>query len=132
MFSIIETKYIFEAECNIKQYFKSNKLEYKDTKELIIINKNNLDQIKQHYRMIQNSYIGQFAEMNNKIIELEKQLIDYKNIIQLKDKDLLFKEKEIQLVIEKHRYAMLDEVRKNELQAKDIQLLEFKIKILEK
>ena len=73
--------------------------------------------------MIQNSYIGQFAEMNNKIIELEKQLIEYKNIIQLKDKDLLFKEKEIQLLNEKH---------KNELQAKDIQLLEFKIKILEK
>jgi len=123
MFSIIETKYIFEAECNIKQYFKSNKLDYKDTKELIIINKNNLDQIKQHYRIIQNSYIGQFAEMNNKIIELEKQLIEYKNIIQLKDKDLLFKEKEIQLLNEKH---------KNELQVKDIQLLEFKIKMLEK
>ena len=57
-YSIIDPKYIFEAESSILQYFASNLVQYKNMKELIVINKINLEQIKTHYRMIQNSYIG--------------------------------------------------------------------------
>ena len=40
--------------------------------ELVIITNKELSQIKQHYRMIQNSYIGRYEEMHNKISSLEK------------------------------------------------------------
>jgi hypothetical protein len=114
-FSIIEAQYIFEAEKNISQYFKGNLIEYNNMKELIIINKKDLPQIKQHYRMIQNSYIGRYEEMNNKIIILEKEIIELNNKIVLKDKD-------IEILQEKH---------KNELQSKDIEILQAKLKFYE-
>jgi len=114
-FSIIESKYIFEAESNITQYFKSNLIEYKNNKELIVINKKDIIQIKQHYKMIQNSYIGRYDEMNNKISLLEKEIIEVNNKLLIKDKD-------IEILIEKH---------KNELKDKDIEILEYKIKLLE-
>jgi len=114
-FSIIESKYIFEAETNITQYFKSNVIEYKNSKELIVINKKDITQIKQHYRMIQNSYIGRYDEMNNKISLLEKEIIELNNKLLIKDKDM-------EILIEKH---------KNELKDKDIEILEYKIKLLE-
>jgi len=114
-FSIIEAQYIFEAEKNISQYFKGNLINYNNMKELIIINKKELLQIKQHYRMIQNSYIGRYEEMNNKIIVLEKEIIELNNKIILKDKD-------IELIREKH---------KNELQNKDIEILQTKLKFYE-
>ena len=114
-FSIIESKYIFEAESNITQYFKSNLIEYKNSKELIVINKKDISQIKQHYKMIQNSYIGRYDEMNNKISLLEKEIIELNNKILLKDKD-------IEILIGKHN---------NELKDKDIKILEYKIKLLE-
>ena len=114
-FSIIEAKYIFEAENNITQYFKSNIIEYKNSKELIVINKKDIIQIKQHYKMIQNSYIGRYDEMNNKISLLEKEIIELNNKLLIKDKD-------IEILIQKH---------KNELKDKDIEILEYKIKLLE-
>ena len=114
-FSIIESKYIFEAESNITQYFKSNTIEYKNTQELLVINKKDITQIKQHYKMIQNSYIGRYDEMNNKISLLEKEIIELNNKLLIKDKD-------IEILIEKH---------KNDLKDKDIQILEYKIKLLE-
>jgi predicted GIY-YIG superfamily endonuclease len=123
-FSIIEAKYIFEAESNIKQYFKSNTIEYKNTKELIVINKKDMNQIKQHYRMIQNSYIGRYEEMHSKISLLEKEILELNNRLILKDKD-------IEILTEKHNNELQMEKHKNELKDKDIQLLEYKIKLLE-
>jgi hypothetical protein len=114
-FSIIEAKYIFEAETNITQYFKSNLIEYKNSKELIVINEKYITQIKQHYKMIQNSYIGRYDEMNNKISLLEKEIIELNNKLLIKDKD-------VEILIQKH---------KNELKDKDIEILEYKIKLLE-
>jgi len=99
-FSIIEAKYIFEAEKNIAQYFKGNLIQYDKMKELIIINSKDLPQIKQHYKMIQNSYIGRYEEMNNKIILLEKEIIQLNNQLLLKDKD-------IELLKEKHNVELL-------------------------
>jgi hypothetical protein len=114
-FSIIEAQYIFQAESNITQYFKSNQIEYNKMKELIIINKKDLPQIKQHYCMIQNSYIGRYEEMHNKISFLEKEIIELNNKILLKDRD-------IELLIEKH---------KNEIKDKDIKLLQCKLNFYE-
>ena len=115
-FSIIEAQYIFNAESNISQYFKGNSIEYDNMKELIIINKKDLPQIKQHYKMIQNSYIGRYEEMNNRIIILEKEIIELNN-------KLLLKDKETEIIIEKY---------KNELKDKDIEILQTKLKFYEK
>ncbi len=121
-FSIIEAKYIFNAESNINQYFKSNLIDYKNMNELVVINKKDLPQIKQHYYMIQNSYIGRYEEMHSKISQLEKEIIELNNKILLKDKD-------IELLVEKHKNEIQN--KELELKNKDIEMLHYKIKLLE-
>ena len=113
LFSIIDPQYISEAETSISHYFNENKLNgYKikgiEQNELIIFNKDNINQIKEHYRLIQNSYIGHYKELYDKINKLETELM-----------------------IEKHKNELITEKHKNELKDKDIQLLEYKIKFLE-
>jgi hypothetical protein len=114
-FSIIEQQFKFNAETNISTYFNSNKIKYENYKELIIINKKDLHSIKEHYKLIQNSYIGCFKELNDKIIELEKQLIQEKH--------------NIELLKEKHKNELKD--KDIELKNKDIEVLQYKIKLLE-
>ena len=121
-FSIIESKYIFNAESNINQYFKTNLVEYKNMNELIIITKKDISQIKQHYSMIQHSYIGRYEEMHTKISQLEKDIIELNNKILLKDKD-------IELLVEKHKNEIQN--KELELKNKDIEMLQYKIKLLE-
>ena len=121
-FSIIESKYIFNAESNINHFFKSNLVEYKNMNELVIINKKDIGQIKQHYSMIQHSYIGRYEEMHTKISQLEKDIIELNNKILLKDKD-------IELLVEKHKNEIQN--KEIELKNKDIEMLNYKIKLLE-
>jgi len=102
LYSIIDPQYIFDAETNIRQYFKSNKISSDDKSELIVINNKNITQIKQHYKMIQNSYIGRYEEINNKIIQLEKYILELKHQLELKDKDLELKQKDILLANQKN------------------------------
>ena len=99
-FSIIDVQYIFDAEKNITQYFKSNLISYENSKEMIIINRRDLPQIKQHYRMIQNSYIGRYEELNNKVVSLEKEVLRLNN-------ELIVKDKDIEIMIEKHKNEIL-------------------------
>ncbi len=105
-YSIIDPQYIFDAETNIRGYFRSNKISPDDKTELITINKNNLGQIKQHYKMMQNSYIGRYEEMNKKITELEKEIIIKNHQLLIKDKELELKDKDIQL--EKQKSDLLE------------------------
>ena len=67
-----------------------------------MINNKNINQIKQHYKMIQNSYIGRYEEINNKIIQLEKYILELKHQLELKDKDLELKQKDILLANQKN------------------------------
>jgi predicted RNase H-like nuclease (RuvC/YqgF family) len=50
--------------------------------------------------MIQNSYIGRYDEMNNKISLLEKEIIELNNKILIKDKDIEILEQELKEVEE--------------------------------
>ena len=114
LFSIIDPQYICQAEASISHYFNDNKLEgylIKEVEqiELIIINKNNINQIKEHYKLIQNSYIGHYKELSDKINKLETELLHQKHINEI--------------LILKHD---------NELKNKNIELLEFKLHLLEK
>ena len=105
-YSIIDSKYIFDAEMNIKQYFLSNKISSDDKTELVIISKKNINQIKQHYKMIQNVYIGKYVEMNNKITELEKRIIEINHQLIIKNKELEIKDKDI--LLEKQKSEILE------------------------
>ena len=114
LFSIIDPQYICQAETSISHYFNDNKLSGYSIKEveqteLIIINQKSISQIKEHYRLIQNSYIGHYKELYDKINKLETELLQEKHINEV--------------LILKHD---------NEIKNKNIELLEFKIKLLEK
>jgi len=115
LFSIIDPQYTSQAEKSISHYFNGNKLnDYKingkDQNELIIINKNNLSQIKEHYKLIQNSYIGHYKELHDKIISLEKDLLNEKNQHELTKKDHELTKKD-------HEFTKKDhELTKNELE----------------
>jgi hypothetical protein len=74
LYSIIDPKYIFDAEGSVKDYFKSDKLNKDDKSETILIDKKNISKIRQYYKMVQNQYIGRYKEMNDQISRLEKEL----------------------------------------------------------
>ena len=85
LFSIIDPQYVCQAETSISHYFNDNKLSGYSIKEveqteLIIINQKSISQIKEHYRLIQNSYIGHYKELYDKINKLETELLQEKHI----------------------------------------------------
>ena len=102
-------------------------------KELIVINTKELNQIKIQYKMIHNSYIGCYEKLNQKIIELNNVLEKERHNLELeKEKHNLELEKEKhKLDLEKTNSKLLEEKYKNELKDKDIELLQYKIKLLE-
>ena len=122
-FSIIESQYIFTAETNIRQYFKSNIIEYKSMTELIVINKKDLGSIKQHYNMIQNSYIGRYEEMHHQIAELREKLREKDIQIIEKDNQLKLKDKDFEILIVRHDSQLKD---------RDIEVLQYKVNMMEK
>jgi hypothetical protein len=104
LFSIVDPKYIFDAESDIRAYTKPYSVEYKNMEELVVLDKTTMKTMKKLYMTIQNSYIGCYQEMENKMKSLEKekdnlnQLINQeKNNVLLRDKDVELKDKEIEL-----------------------------------
>ena len=141
-YSIIDPKYIFEAESSIKDYFKANLIKYKKMDELIVININNLDQIKKIYKMIQTSYIGCYEELNNMINKLKETLeLEKHNFVlekerhnsELKDKEIELQKERYnnELEKERHKNELNEERYKTALKDKDIEILQYKIKFLE-
>ena len=115
VFSFIDPVFLSKAETLISKYFDNNKLEYKNFKELIIINTNELSNIKEQYHLIQNSYIGSYFGLYNQINDLKLELETEKNKNIILNKDLL----------------ILTEKYENKLKDKDIEILNYKIKYLE-
>lgn len=107
-YSIIDPKFISQAETNISHYFDNYKISIKDEKEFIVINKKDIKNIKEQYKLIQNSYIGHYQDLYNKTVELE-----------------------MKLAYATHQLELLDEKHKNEIKDKEIELLQYKIKIME-
>jgi len=117
-FSIIDTKFIFDAESDISFYLQNFKTTYGDSKELVVINKKDLNnRVKRIYSDIQEKYIGCFKEMGDKIVELEKQIVKLNNDLILKDA--------------LHKNELLCEKHKNELQCKEIENLNLKMQMLQ-
>ena len=129
IFSIIDKEFLFKAETLISKYFENDKIKLDNdksiileatginSKELIIINKNDIKTIKDQYALIQTSYIGSYAELKRENDELKIEIKDEKNKNLIKDKD-------IEILTMKFS-------NENKLLTKDIELQNYKIKLLE-
>jgi hypothetical protein len=104
-YSVIDPKYISDAEKSISHYFNGDKIVYKDYKELIVLNSNDIEKAKEHYRLVKNSYIGCYCEMQDRINKLEQNLRDKDNELKLKDKDneLKIKDKDLEIMMLKNQ-----------------------------
>ena len=101
LFSIIDPQYICQAETSISHYFNDYKLSGYSIKEveqteLIIVNQKSISQIKEHYRLIQNSYIGHYKELNDKIVNLEKEILIEQNQHEITKKNHELTKKELE------------------------------------
>ena len=112
-YTYIDPQYISTAETDIKELFDSLelKLEYKNYQELVIIPQSLLKIISEKYNHIGKKYAGHISELITKIKELEN------------EKKL--KELEFELALQKEQH-------KNELSTKEIEMLQYKILLLQK
>ena len=112
-FSVVDVFHLAAAESKLYTLFEDKKLEYKNEQELIILDKTKLNKIKEHYNMIQKTYIGSYQELYDQINELKQQL---------KDKD-----NEIKLFKSQYDKIISEEQYKNQLKDKDIEILNLKL-----
>jgi hypothetical protein len=146
-FSVIDPKFIFQAESDVTNFVSPFKVNFKDTKELIVIEKNNLKMFNKIFTTIQDSYIGCYKGLSEKVkkleqeiidlnIEMNNKMIDNKHKIELlteKHKNDLLSEKHAsQLLTEKHASQLLIEKHKTELKDKDIEILQMRVALLSK
>lgn len=117
-FSIIEDKFLPDAESSVKEYFSGKFVQYKNYKELVAINKEDVQLIKKHFTLLQNSYIGQYKELDDTIKDLKHQ-------ISLKDKDIEIM-KSSHLLDLKNKDIEIEQF-KNKLKDKEIEVLQIKL-----
>lgn len=117
-FSVIDPKYIVDAENSLKDYFKTNKVDFQNTNELITLNKVEYDKTIKHYKLIKNSYIGCYMEMQDKINQLERKIKDLQNEYNL-TKEKLTNENTLQSEKHKNELSLTVEKHKNTIQEKD-------------
>ena len=127
LFSVIDPKYIFDAETSLKDYFKLNKVEFKNTNELIALNKIEYEKATKHYKLIKNSYIGCYMEMQNKIDELERKIKDLQN-----EYDLTKEKLENKLIVKDKNIDIIKQQYTSEIATKDkdIDIIKQQIELL--
>jgi len=116
-YSFIDPVNLSQAEVSITTFMKDMRFnfEFESFKELVIIPKNKLDSTITHFKLVENSYIGHFAEMRSIIDQLERKLLiiehkndileltissiknDYENKLALKDSALALKDSALAL-----------------------------------
>jgi hypothetical protein len=123
-YSVIDPKYISDAERSISHYFNADKIVYDDYKELIVLSMSDIDKAKEHYRLVKNSYIGCYREMQDRIDKLELKLKDkdMEIIVMKKDNEMSLIKKDHELQIKNHELRIKD---------KDIEILMLKNRLLE-
>ena len=145
-FSVIDPKYTTDAETSIANYFKTDKVEFNTAKELVILNKVDLDKTKKHFNMVKNSYIGCYKEMQEMINQLEQRLKEEQNKHELTKKDYEYFQKESIKELELTKEKLTNELeltkerltnelklkdKELELKDKDIEFINMKVRILE-
>jgi hypothetical protein len=109
-YSYVDPQYMSNAESDIRTFMTALNITYKfeEYKEIVIIPKHLINLVEKQYQQIGKSYMGHIAELITRIKDLEY--------------ELAMKDTKMELLTEKH---------KSELQAKDIEMLNYKIKLLE-
>jgi hypothetical protein len=74
-FSIIDPKFLCDAERNLSTFFKRSSISYGQQTELICINTEELKDIKKQYSLIQRSFLGCYKEMAERINKLESEAL---------------------------------------------------------
>ena len=118
MFAYIDPQFIFEAETNIKDYLYQYLYKYESNNELIIINPKLLKNIKNQYDMIQNKYSGHIKELLLQIKELENKLTLTEATMKINNL--------------KYENEINEYKHKNELQNKNVEVLEYKLQLFQK
>jgi len=106
-FSIIDPKFISDAENHVKRLFRHSSISYEQQTELICIKSQELKDIKTDYGLLQKSYLGCYTELVDRIHRLEtehqKELYQQKLLYQqektradLLEKEIMIKEKELE------------------------------------
>ena len=139
LFSVIDPKYIVDAENSLKDFFKLNQVDFENTRELLALTKIDYDKATKHYKLIKNTYIGCYMEMQDKIDILERKLKDIQNeydltkekigneLILTKERmcnELKLKDKDFELKSEK-LYSEL------KLKDKELEIMNLKYRMLE-
>jgi hypothetical protein len=128
LFSVIDPKYITDAENSLKKFFENHIINCENKEELIILDKLMYTSTIQHYKLIKNSYIGCYKEMQDKIDQLERKIkeIQYEYDLtkeKLTNANTLQTEKHKNALQEKeNEYAVQTEKHKNALQEKEIEI----------
>lgn len=78
-FSIIDSLLITNAETELKDYFGSKKVSYKNMVELFVMDVNDLPSVKKFYKKLQDSYVGQFKSLDIKNNELTERMAEMKH-----------------------------------------------------
>ncbi len=95
IFHFIDSKYLYEAETDIKQFFKNFKksIEVDGRNELVALDEDGLKQTKNLYRMVGSGYSGATEGLQKKIAKIEMEYKESRHQLQI---DLLKKDMEIE------------------------------------
>jgi hypothetical protein len=121
-FSIIDPANEKESERAVKTCLSDYRIKIDNQKELIMIKKNKLKDIKYQYELIQNKFIGAQAG-------LEKHIEELKRIIKEKENDLLLKDKDIEII--KYQYENKFKDKDIIIKDKDLEIMKLKCLLLQ-
>ena len=101
VFHMVDTKYKFEAESEIRFLCKSFKKNLKTdgSNELIVLDHTEHDMVKKYYRKIGSDYAGATAELQKEVLALKDQIreLEHKNDIQREQMEKKMMEKDYML-----------------------------------
>lgn len=120
-YSYIDPQYMSSAESDIKDFMTAYeaRFEFDKDEELVAIPCGMMKMVEKQYAFIGKQYMGHISELITRIKELED-----------KNEKLLLTH-QLELAREKHINEMIQQKHSNELKDKDIELLQFKVKLLE-
>jgi len=121
----IDPKYLRDAENDIKEECNAYEinLQTEGYKELIVLNKKQLEHVKKNYGRIGRDYAGHSAELQEQIVKLKNDLKDRDHTIELLKKD----NEKLQTLVETN-----EKYHKLELENKDLKIETLELKLLNK
>ena len=142
-YSFIDKLQLSKAEKDIKEYFTAtdSHLEYESEKEMVCISNSVIKYLESQYQTIGKKYEGDHKDIIQKMKDMETQhkyelelkdreiqnkvheVQNKEYEIQIKDQEILFKDQEMQVLQERHA---------KDLALKDNEILQWRIKFLEK